>query len=191
MFMRKVSIGLRAGLVAGVVLGIGARLAMRLVALASNRTAEISIEGTFGILLIGVIIGLISGLIFMAIRRYLPGSGRLKGLSFGILTFVVLALLLRTPLREEIDPAVAAGLLPTILGAFGLAFIAYGFVLQAMVARLITRSGKTHLSLSSGLFIVLVLVAIAASTWSHVSAASNPGAIAYMRGGWPSSPYTK
>ena len=33
MLMQKVSIGLRAGLVAGVVLGIGARLAMRVVAL--------------------------------------------------------------------------------------------------------------------------------------------------------------
>jgi hypothetical protein len=144
MFVRKVSIGLRAGLVAGVVLGISARLAMRLVALASNRAAEISFEGTCGILLMGVSIGLISGLIFMAIRRYLPGSERWKGLSFGMLTFVVLALLLQAPLQEEIDPAVTAGLLPTILGAFGLAFSAYGLVLQALVTRLSARIDHTQ-----------------------------------------------
>lgn len=182
MFMQKVSIGLRAGLAAGVVLGIGARLAMRLIALASNRTAEISAEGTFGILIIGAMIGLISGSIFMAIRRYVPGSGRWKGLSFGMLTFVALALLLRTPLQEEIDPAVAAGQLPLILGAFGLAFIAYGLILQTLVARLSARIGKTRVLLSS-LFILLVLAATAAPTRFHAIAASNPGTIAYMRGG--------
>jgi hypothetical protein len=183
MLMRKVSIGVRAGLVAGVVLGIGARLAMRLVALASNRTAEISFEGTFGIVLIGVIIGVISGLIFMALRRFIPGNGVLKGLSFGVLVYAVLALLLRTALQEEIDPAVAAGRLPIILGAFGLVFSAYGLVLQAMVTWLSARSAKTHLSLSSGLFIALMLVVSIASTQPHASAASNPGTIAYMRGG--------
>jgi hypothetical protein len=139
MFMQKVSIGVRAGLVAGVGLGIGARLAMRIVASMSDRMTEFSVGGTLGILFIGSIIGLISGLIFMVIRQYIPGNGVLKGLSFGTLVYLVLALLLRTALQEEIDPAVAAGRLPIILGAFGLAFIAYGLVLQAMVARLSVR----------------------------------------------------
>jgi hypothetical protein len=183
MFIRKMSIGARAGLVSGVVLGIGARLAMRVVALASNRAAEFSVEGTLGILLIGVIIGMISGLIFMALRKYLPGNGLMKGLIYGALIYLALALVLRTALQEEIGPAIAAGLLPLILGMFGLAFIAYGLVLQAMVVRLSARLGKTRWSLSGGLFIVLMLVASTVSAQSHAMAASHPGAIAYMRGG--------
>jgi len=183
MFLQKVSIGVRAGLMAGVVLGIGARLAMRVVASMGDRMTEFSVGGTIGILFIGGIIGLISGLIFMAIRRYIPGNGVLKGLSFGMLVYLVLTLLLRTALQEEIDPAVAAGRLPTILGAFGLAFGAYGLVLQAMVTWLSARSAKTRLSLSSGLFIVLMLAASIASTQPYASAANTPGTIAYMRGG--------
>jgi hypothetical protein len=183
MFLRKASIGLRAGAVAGVVLGIGARLAMRVVALSSNRLPEISLEGTSGILMIGTMIGLISGLIFMALRRYIPGNGWLKGLTFGLVVFGVLALLLRTALQEEIDPAVAAGRLPIIVGAFGMAFVVYGLVMEALVTRLSSRIGKPRLSAVSLLLVGLALTTLVASTPSHVNAAGNPGTIAYMRGG--------
>jgi hypothetical protein len=184
MFRQIISIGLRAGAAAGVVLGLGARLAMRVVAVISNRAPEISVEGTLGILMIGILIGLVSGLIFMALRRYIPGRGLVKGLVFGGLAFGALALMLRTLLREEIDPAIAAGSLLIVVGTFGIAFAAYGLVLEAMVLWLSARIDRTRWPAGSVLLVVLTIATLLSSTPSRVSASGNPGAIAYMRGGY-------
>src|SRR5258707_4233744 len=66
--------GLQGGLIAGVFLGVSARLVMRVIALADGRHAEFSVEGTVGILVMGSIIGLLSGLLFIMLRRRVPTS---------------------------------------------------------------------------------------------------------------------
>jgi hypothetical protein len=107
---------------------------MRVVALVAHQAAEFSAEGTFGILLIGAILGMIAGLIFMCVRRYFPASGRWSGMLFGTLVFLAQIPLLPPPIKQEI--ALAGNRLPLIIGLFGIVFIAYGMILQSIVARL-------------------------------------------------------
>ena len=84
-YIRAAGIGACAGLVGGLLWGIGLRLAMRIMALLAGQSPEFSLGGTLIILLVGVFIGIPAGLIFVTIRKYLPGSGAWKSLMFGLL----------------------------------------------------------------------------------------------------------
>ena len=77
--------GLVAGLVAGVICGVGARIAMRIAALAAGNETGFTLGGTVGVVFIPVVIGAPLGIIYVAVRRWLPGSGLRRGLVFGIL----------------------------------------------------------------------------------------------------------
>ncbi len=87
---RKLGIGLIAGMAGGLVAGLAARLSMRGVALAVGLPPTYSGEGTFVIALIGAILGTPLGLVYLAVRNFLPGTGIWKGLTFGLLLFVTL-----------------------------------------------------------------------------------------------------
>jgi len=90
-YLRKAGIGLLAGLIGGMVWGIGARIAMRIVALAAHKPTEFSLEGTALILLVGAFFGIPLGLLFAGVMTYLPGAGHRKGLSFGLLVLLIMA----------------------------------------------------------------------------------------------------
>jgi hypothetical protein len=89
-YIRAAGIGACAGLAAGLFWAVLARLAMRIMALLAGRTPEFSLEGTLLILLVGAFIGIPAGLLFVAIRRFLPGTARTKALGFGLLVLLVL-----------------------------------------------------------------------------------------------------
>jgi hypothetical protein len=133
-YLKQAGVGLLSGLIAGLVLGIGARFAMRAVALAAHRATEFSVEGTLMIVLIGCILGLISGPGFVAARRRLPRSQVWSGPLYGVLVLLVLIPLMPPPIQQEITQS--SDRLPLIIGLFGLVFIAYGMTLQSIVARL-------------------------------------------------------
>src|SRR5215213_4038768 len=95
-FAFLVGLGLLAGLVAGAVAGgVGARVAMRVVALVAGHNrdgqltdadavvGQITLEGTLFLLGAGAYLGLPGGLLYVAVRRWLPGAGIRKGLAFG------------------------------------------------------------------------------------------------------------
>ena len=57
-----------------------------------NVVGEITLEGTlFLVLFAGVATGSIGGLLYMAVRRWLPGQARWSGLVFGLLVLLVLS----------------------------------------------------------------------------------------------------
>ena len=80
---RVIGIGILSGMVAGLITGTGARIAMRIVAMAANRSPIFTVGGTFFILFIGFLGGLIIGFIISIIsvlltqygivKRYYPG----------------------------------------------------------------------------------------------------------------------
>ena len=83
-------IGLFCGMMAGaVVLGVGGRMVMRALAVIAEREVEFSVGGTIEVIAFGAIIGLIAGAAFVAIKKYLPGPAPLKGMSFGLLAFLL------------------------------------------------------------------------------------------------------
>lgn len=112
------------GFVAGLVAeGFGSRLAMRIMALTSSdavqgvRTeaeavvGEITVGGTVFLLLFGGVIGAAGGVIYLAIRRWLPGRGWRQGLVLGVVALAATGRLLVAPDNLDfaiLDPAALA-----------------------------------------------------------------------------------
>jgi hypothetical protein len=118
------SLGAFSGVIAGLVWGIGARLAMRAIAVAGDRSVGFSLSGTFFILMIGIYMGMPPGLLYLPLRRWLPAARPARAIAFGALVLLLLALpFYLGPLREEavagqqaLAIALFAGLL-VVLGA--------------------------------------------------------------------------
>ena len=95
--LRALGIGVLAGLGAGFVAGgIGSRLAMRVVALTAGPAAQglitengnrigVFTSDTGFLLFFGTFLGVFGGLLYVALRPWLPRSGRRRGLAFGAL----------------------------------------------------------------------------------------------------------
>jgi hypothetical protein len=91
---------LRAGVVSGAVCGlvfggVGGRIVMRIIALIDESTdgaetdfgtiGEVTVGGTFTLGVLATIAGVIGGLIYVAVRRWLPSEQSMRGLFFGLL----------------------------------------------------------------------------------------------------------
>src|SRR5712692_406646 len=90
--LRLASLGILSGLFVGILMGIAARLAMRIVALVVDQGLEFTVAGTLGIILVVSFSSVLLCLIFVAVRKYLPGAGLLKGLAFGGLVFLCIGM---------------------------------------------------------------------------------------------------
>jgi hypothetical protein len=88
-YAHKLGLGLAAGMAGGAAAGLGSRLSMRGIALAGGLQPTFTLEGTLGLLIIGIIIGMPFGLAFVALRRFLPGTGIGRGLVYGLFLFLI------------------------------------------------------------------------------------------------------
>lgn len=99
---RVLAIAVIAGMGAGAIaIGLGARLAMRVAALAAGtdlqgmmtqqgeRVGEITFGGTLFLVMMGVMFGIVGGVLFVAVRPWLPWTGQRRGLVFGAVLLVV------------------------------------------------------------------------------------------------------
>lgn len=146
-YARGLALALTGGFWAGaLVTGPAVRLAMRLLAVTGGDEAQgklteadqiigtITVDGTIGLYVFGGILpGLLSGAIYVLVRRWLP-SHRLGGLAFGALHLIVAATRI-DPLRPDNPDFDLVG--PGWLAAltFGLASIAHGMAVAAFVNR--------------------------------------------------------
>ncbi len=110
--LRSISVAVSAGIVAGVITaGLGGRLMMRILAATSSdrvqglateadeTIGEITLGGTIGLVVfVGVTSGLFGGLVYVAIRRWLPASARGAGLVLGGLAIGL------APLIDALNP---------------------------------------------------------------------------------------
>ena len=87
--LHLVGVGALSGLVIGLAAGLGARLVMRVIALAIGSTPVLT-EATFQLMGVGWTRGVVTGLLFMAIRGHLRGNELTKGIVFGLLLIVLL-----------------------------------------------------------------------------------------------------
>jgi hypothetical protein len=126
----KLGLGLVAGLAGGAVAGLGARLAMRGVALAGGLAPAFTLEGTLFLIVLGVIVGLPFGLVYVALRPALPGRGAWKGIAYGVLLFAVF---LAPPFLfyREGEATLASPLVTVLL--FGPVALAYGAAVETVV----------------------------------------------------------
>ncbi len=104
---RLIVVGALAGLFGGAIAGLVSRLAMRLagaMTVDANRhlltendaiVGKITFGGSFFLVAMAAVIGLGGGIVYLALRRWLPGSGAIRALGYGgglllVLGFVVM-----------------------------------------------------------------------------------------------------
>ncbi|MFL5761732.1 MAG: hypothetical protein ACJ789_18655 [Thermomicrobiales bacterium] len=171
-----IGIGLLAGLVAGFVAGgLGSRVAMRIVALiaghehygevtdADEIVGKITGDGTAFLVLAGTFLGVLSGFLYLAVRRWMPGSGIWKGLAFG----GVLLLLFGSVIIDGGNPDFRR-FVPSYLsvGLFASLFFLYGLIASAIVERLDRGGGSPPRGrvLAVGGYVVLSLAGLVGLT---------------------------
>ncbi len=149
--VRSVATGALAGFLAGFIAGgIGSRVAMRVVAITAGdadqgaltdfeaRVGEITAGGTIFLLLAGGLVGVLGGLIYLAVRRWLADAGPLRGLTFGTL---LLAMLGSSIIRSDNPDFHRFGAAPLNMAMFAGIFVVFG-VLVAPLFDLIERAEK-------------------------------------------------
>jgi hypothetical protein len=75
-----------AGIAFGVsILGIGGRVAMRVIAHATNVAPAFSLGGTMTVVFLGAVSGVAGGLIYAVLGRFLPNRTFLRSVLFGVI----------------------------------------------------------------------------------------------------------
>ena len=126
-FKRNVGIGIVVGLLGGtLILGVGGRLAMRLISIMAGRSGGFSWGGTLDVVLLGLIIGVLSGAIYGFVEKYGFASTLLNGCLYGLLLFVLILIL---PIEGKGAARGFPEMQPTIYLVFATVFLLYGIVL--------------------------------------------------------------
>ena len=99
----NIAVGALAGFLAGIVTGgLGSRVAMRIIAVTAGSdmqgvlteqevpVGEITAGGTVFLILFGGFMGVIGGLIYAGLRPWVAGTGRFRGLVFGVFLLATL-----------------------------------------------------------------------------------------------------
>ncbi|CAN5636528.1 hypothetical protein BH24CHL1_BH24CHL1_19050 [soil metagenome] len=104
--IRTIGVGVLAGIFAGIVTGgIGGRIVMRISAMmylrenpnasaitesSGRQVGTFTLGGSVELLIQGAFMGLAGGLAYIVVKRWLPGSSRIRGITFGLLLLVIL-----------------------------------------------------------------------------------------------------
>ena len=165
--MRTLAAGLAPGLVTGVVVGgLGSRLAMRALAMTSPAArgfetnfgatvGDVTPSGTLALLIIGGVVGMFGGLLFLAIRGLLPRSPWLGGLVFGLVLLALSGRLLVDP--NNLDFVILSPL-PLAVALFGALPVVFGLCYVQLAHRVEPVIKRTR---RIGLLTVLVVVGLA------------------------------
>ena len=139
---------LRAGVVAGAISGaafggIGGRIVMRIIALIDQSTdgvqtdsgtvGEITAGGTFGLIQFSVGAGIVGGVLYLAVRRWLPWSGVTRGVAFGLFSAFVPGIVVFN--KDNPDLQIFEPVLP-ILAMFVVLVLLYGTAVALLADRL-------------------------------------------------------
>jgi hypothetical protein len=182
---RAFAVGIVGGFWTGLlVTGPAVRLIMRLLAVTAGASAqgrrteaeatigEITVGGTISLIIFGgVLTALASGLAYVIVRPLLP-AGRLGGVVFGVLHFVLLATVL-DPLRPDNADFDLVGPNWLAIVAFGVASVVHGMAVAAFANRYSQRlpgDPNGHDFIRAGLPLALPLLFVAVSIFGAVVA---------------------
>jgi len=157
---RLAASALSGALTGAVVGGLGARLAMRGVALIGRMEPSFTLGGTLVIGIMGAILGLLGGVLLGLVWRWLPGRALVKGATFGGIVTVLVAILFLRVSGGELDlaaPPVRAALFAWIPLVWG---VATGWLYARLEPRL-ARANTRQVGLGQlGLFGLCLIVAM-------------------------------
>ncbi len=142
---RTAAVGFVAGAASGVIVGgIGSRLAMRILAVINSEKAgletengnivgKITADGTVSLVVfVGIFAGVLGGLLYVAMRRWVPGSGLWKGLAYGVILFLLFGSIV---IDKHNTDFMRLGPRPVSVTFFALLFPLYGTLLSPLVER--------------------------------------------------------
>lgn len=168
---RAGGIGALSGLIAA---GVGSRVVMKVIALADPSTegtstdaeatvGDFTVAGTLSLMVLGTIAGIMGGLLYLGLRRWLPVPPAWKGVAFGVLTLVSVGNVLID--SANVDFQIFEPVL-LVVALFAALFFVNGLLLAAMMARWHPEPAYPHRPWVSGaaasvLVIVCVIGAIA------------------------------
>ena len=187
--------GILAGALCGAVCGgVGGRVVMRIIFLIDQETkgaqtdfgtiGEITIGGSFTLLVLSTIAGIIGGVLYVGLRRWLPWSGVARGVFFGLMMMFgpgVIAL-------SEVDLSIAEPAIP-ILYMFVALIVLYGVCVALLTDRLhpeptvdpsprtklVTTAAQSLLALGIVFMAILVTENVHSQAGSCLSADDNGG----------------
>lgn len=173
-FLRAAGIALLGGMAGGVVWGIGARAAMRVIALVAHQRPEFSWGGTLAILLLGAFGGIAVSLPYLAVRRFVPGGWLRRGLIFGVIALLALGYLVyqSPPFQDE---SAATGQLWLAIALFAPLLVIYGTVVAAVYEPLDRRllrgqSGRLQSALAVALLLLPVIYEVGIGALMYLAA---------------------
>lgn len=146
--VRQLAIAIMAGFVGGFVTGLWARVVMRLAGILtsdSNRglltendaaVGQMTLSGTLSIAVTGAFMGAFAGLLYVAVRRWLPGNVWQRSLAFGGLLLAVFGFIVMDPGNPDYRLFGPAWM---NIGTFSLAYIVYGLVTGVTAEALLRR----------------------------------------------------
>jgi len=157
--VRAAGIGALSGFMGGIVWGIGARIVMRIVALAAHQPTEFSGGGTLMILMVGAFCGMPVGLIFAALRRRVRGSAPRQGIALGSLVLLLFGPLIYQGFRGEATDLEVVSL---AIGLFGALFFVLGLatalVYRPLDHRLLNGSQNHSAAIGGSILLALPFV---------------------------------
>jgi hypothetical protein len=144
-FWRIIAIGTLAGFGAGFLTGLWARLAMRasgfltidrhraLLTEAEARVGDITLVGTLFLAFTGAVMGIMGGLLYIAVRRWLPTSLAVRSTSFGLLLLAVFGFVI---MDEHNTDYQLFGPPWVNVTTFSLSYLLYGVLASVFVERM-------------------------------------------------------
>ena len=177
--LREIAAGSLAGMAVGIVVGgLGARLVMRLSALAAgsvaqgvttsngNRVGEITLAGTIGLIIFaGVFTGIFGGLLYASLRPWLAPFARWRGLAFGLGLLALAGSLVLDAANSDFiilrPPLLNVAMFAALFVIFGIALApVFDRTLRALDGGSVVSDGLTLLgNVLAALFVGLGLVA--------------------------------
>jgi hypothetical protein len=131
---KRIKLGILSAIAGGFVLGIGGRIIMTLIAISEGSVESPTLGGSIEVLLTGIIIGVPARLVFSGLRKYLPFKGLWRGALWGAVLFMILVVFVPEPASSAIS-GIGSHIIPLTIGLFGLLFIVYGLVMEAVIRR--------------------------------------------------------
>ena len=136
--IRLVAIAVLAGIAAGFVAGLGARVAMRIAAMLAGSASrgaitendavvgDITVEGTLALAMTGAIFfGPLGGLIYAAVRGWLPGSSLRRGALYGVLLLGTFGFVVMDPSNPDYRRFGSPGI---NIGTFSVVYLIFGLI---------------------------------------------------------------
>lgn len=135
-FFQQLGYGALSGFIGGLVWGVAGRTIMRFVANVAEKAPQFNLRLTLMMIIATAIMGLLVGLVYPTIRKWLPKQDWVRGAFFGLIVAFTLGYMLYiSPVMQADIARVGLEWRPLIVSLFIPNFIAYGLTTALLFKR--------------------------------------------------------